>query len=123
WPRDTQCRVAAGRRAAASARSGKASSSIAITVTSWPAARAASRTRKGNRPLPAISPRRISFVSQHFFDPLGGAAQGHSAMRRPDELDDVLHVGAGQRAIPLDLPQSVGGVELRLQEIPKRPLQ
>ena len=45
--------------AACASRSGKASSLMATTVTSWPSARAASRTRNGKRPLPAISPSFI----------------------------------------------------------------
>ena len=38
---------------------GERSSLRAMTVTSWPAPRAASSTRNGNRPFPAIRPRRI----------------------------------------------------------------
>src|SRR2546427_12479050 len=57
-PSDTQWSAAAGGREAASARSGNASSLIATTVTSWPAPRAASSTRNGNRPFPAIRPKR-----------------------------------------------------------------
>src|SRR5215471_3252375 len=50
-PRLTQC-----TRRACRASSGSASSLIAITAMSIPWLRAPSSTRKGKRPLPAISP-------------------------------------------------------------------
>ena len=59
---DTACHVTPGVRAAASASSGEASSFTATIVTSWPSARAASSTRNGNRPLPAMRPRRIEEI-------------------------------------------------------------
>ena len=55
WPSETQC-SAAPRASAAATRAGSASSLMATTVTGRPCACAASRTRHGNRPLPAISP-------------------------------------------------------------------
>ena len=53
-PRLTQC-----NRDAIFSSSGEASSRIAITAMSTPWLRAASSTRNGNRPLPAISPQRL----------------------------------------------------------------
>src|SRR5262245_46113619 len=98
---------------------------MAITVSSWPAALAASRTRKGNRPLPAIRPRRItrSFVDQHFLDSLGGAAQRDTPLRGADEVDEILHVEAGDGLIAFDLAQGLSGVELRLEKVPEGPFE
>ena len=80
-----------------------------MTVTSCPAPRAASSTRNGKRPLPAIRPRRMtiaaSLVGEHFFGAPRGAAQDDAALRGADEVDEVLHFGAGERAILLDLLQ------------------
>ena len=58
-PSETQCRSAAGGRAAASARSGNASSLMAMTVTSWPAARAASSTRNGKAAVAGDQTQRM----------------------------------------------------------------
>ena len=62
WPSETQC-SAAPRASAAATRAGSASSLMATTVTGRPCACAASRTRKGNRPLPAISPSGSAWAS------------------------------------------------------------
>ena len=87
-PSETQCSAAAGGRAASSARSGNASSLIAMTVTSCPAPRAASRTRNGNRPFPRSRPSfRLLLVRQDLFGPAGRASQNHTALRGPDEVD------------------------------------
>ena len=59
-PNEIQCIGAAGGRRARSSSSGNVSSFSAMTVTSCPAPRAASSTRKGNRPFPAMRPRRMS---------------------------------------------------------------
>ena len=56
-PRPTQCSLRA-----AFSRSGEASSRKAITAISIPWLRAPSRTRNGNRPLPAISPQPESSI-------------------------------------------------------------
>ena len=59
-PREIQW-MALPWRPAASFISGNVSSLAATIVTSWPCARAASSTRNGNRPFPAMSPSFISF--------------------------------------------------------------
>src|SRR5437867_2050361 len=146
-PSETQCSAAAGARAARSARSGKASSFIAMTVTSWPAARAASSTKNGNRPLPAIRPRRIvfqprnrdgwddprrglpavdeggSFVGKDFFRLPRRPSQNDAALRCADELDQILHLGARQRSVLLNLLERARRVQLRLKQVPERALQ
>src|SRR4051812_32019924 len=92
-----------------------------MTVTSCPAPRAASRTRKGKRPLPAIRPRRTLFVRDDFFCAAGRASENDAALRRADEVDQVLHFRARQRAVLLDLFESASGVQLRLQQVAERP--
>ena len=57
-PSESQCTVAPR-----DSISGNVSSLIAATITSRPWARAASSTRKGKRPLPAISPSRFSWLA------------------------------------------------------------
>ena len=47
----------------------------------------------------------------------------HAALRGADEVDQVLHFGAGERPILLDLLQRARRVQLRLEQIPERPLQ
>src|SRR6184192_1593153 len=123
WPIEIQSNAAAGGRAAASARSANVSSCRPMTVRSCPAARAASRTRKGKRPLPAMSPRRTLFVGEHFFGAARGPAQDDASRRGADEVHEVLHLGARERAVLLDLLQRPRRVELRLQEIAERALQ
>ena len=58
WPSDTRCTSVPPSRAASASSSGDASSRTAMSVTSRPSARAASSTRPGKRPLPAIRPMR-----------------------------------------------------------------
>src|SRR3954463_13647277 len=99
WPIEIQWKAAAGGRAAASAKSGKVSSCSPTIVTSWPAPRAASRTRKGKRPLPAMSPRRTLFVGEHFFGAARGPTEDDAARRGSDEVHEVLHLGARKRSI------------------------
>src|SRR5712692_6688272 len=125
WPSDTQWRAARGARAAASARSGSASSLMATTVTSCPTERAASSTRNGNRPLPAMRPRRTgeSFVREHFLRPPRGAPEDDAALRRAYELDEILHFGTHERPIAFDLAERTGRIQLRLQQIAERALQ
>src|SRR5271154_1017802 len=55
-PRESQCTWVPGSAAARASISGSVSSLIAATTTVRPWARAASRRRKGKRPLPAIRP-------------------------------------------------------------------
>src|SRR6185503_5265977 len=54
--------------------------------------------------------------------PARGAPQDHAALRGADEVDQVLHLGAGQRLVLFDLLQRPRRIELRLQEIPERAL-
>src|SRR6266581_1298877 len=105
-----------------------------MTVTSCPAPRAASRTRKGNRPFPAMSPNftdgpsrrredKITtessmtcgqeivvvaaclLVRDDFFRPPRRAPQDDAALRRADEVHEVLDLGARERPVLLDLLQ------------------
>src|SRR5579859_1202196 len=62
-PSDIQCTRTPESREASSVISGSVSSLMATTTTLSPLARAASSTRKGNRPLPAIKPRGEDMVS------------------------------------------------------------
>src|SRR4051812_12037455 len=100
---------------------------MATTVTSYPAALAASRTRNGNRPLPAIRPRRIGRSSQvvglAVLRALGGAPQDDATRRAPDEIEQVGHFRARERWVTLDLLERTRGIQLRLEEIPERALQ
>src|SRR5207237_6090563 len=208
WPSEIQCMAAGGGAAARSASSGNVSSLRPITVTSCPAPRAASSTRNGKRPLPAISPsftsvpprergttetrrhrdkrpvtetrmqtrrtqagyaglltrrgngwkhkarpekcfafpgisvpgpprsggvRRVSvapclcgyplLVGDDFLCPPRRAAQDDAALGGADELDQVLHLGACERAVLLYLLQRARRVQLRLQEVAERSLQ
>src|SRR6185436_2211226 len=121
-PSEIQWNAAAGARAATSASSGNVSSWRPTTVTSWPAPRAASSTRKGKRPFPAIKPRRMSFVRDHFLGAAGRATKDHATLRRADEVDQVLHLGAGERLVLFDLLQRPRRVQLRLQQVAERTL-
>src|SRR5713226_8305785 len=122
-----------------------------MMVTSWPIDRAASRTRNGNRPFPAISPSRIgsalqasspgptpraqspqpraqspkpdSVIGHHFFGASGGAPQQRAPLRGADEFDQILHFGARERFVLLDHLQRTAGVELRLEQVAVRALQ
>ena len=67
----------------------------------------------------AISDARL-FVREHFFRPPRRAAQDDAALRGADEVDEVLHFGARQRPILLDLLQRARGVQLRLQQVAER---
>src|SRR3954471_19261230 len=66
---------------------------------------------------------RFLFIGDDFFGAARRASQDHAARRRSDELDDVLHFRARERAVLLDLLQRAGGVELRLEEIPEGALE
>ena len=105
WPSDTQCRSAAGGRAGSVGQVGKRLFLDGDDRDLWPAARAASRTRNGNRPLPAIKPEPHACYSSASTSsaPARRAPQDDAALRRADEVDQVLHFGAGQRAVALDL--------------------
>src|SRR4051812_15846187 len=63
------------------------------------------------------------FIRDDFFRAARRAAQDHPARRRADELDDVLHFRARERAVLLDLLQRARGIELRLEEIPEGALE
>ena len=86
---------------AASLSSGKVSSFAATIVTSCPCARAASRTRNGKRPLPAMSP---SFIRRRPAPRRAGSApQDDAALRGADEVDEVPHFRRRERRVLLDL--------------------
>src|SRR5271170_4603372 len=83
----------AGSAAARASISGSVSSMSAATMTSSPWARAASRSRKGKRPLPAMRP---SFFAGSEAESAGMGLLQDSALRLLDELDEVGHVFGGQ---------------------------
>ena len=60
--------------------------------------------QKGESAVPRDEPETHSLVREHFFLPPRRTPQDDAALRRADELDQVLHLGAGQRPIALDLP-------------------
>src|SRR4030095_4301441 len=103
-----------------------------MTVTSCPCARAASSTRKGNLPLPAIRPRRMGaqqakgtddddtslFIDDHLFRAPTRFAQDDTAPRAADEVDEVLNLGVRQCWIVLDRRQCACRMKLRHEKIP-----
>src|SRR6185295_2045637 len=64
-----------------------------------------------------------SLIGEHFLGLPARAPQRDAALRRADEVEEVLHFGAGERAIELNLLQRGGRVQLGLQEIAERALQ
>src|SRR5581483_1156991 len=102
-----------------------------MTVTSWPAARAASRTRNGKRPFPAMSPSRMRLSCRRIAPwptrrsarPTvpGGAAprppEDHAPLGGADEVDEVQDLRARQRPVLLDLLDRPRRVQLRLEQI------
>jgi hypothetical protein len=60
---------------------------------------------------------RSLLVRDHFLGTARGAAEDDTALRRADEVDEVLHFGAGERLVLFDLLKRARGVELRLQQI------
>src|SRR5262245_6473076 len=95
-----------------------------MMVTSYPAARAASSTRNGNRPLPAIRPRcTVRLLVGNFLSAAGRTPQNHPALGRADEIHHELDLWTAERAIALDVPKRARRIQLGLQQIPERPLQ
>src|SRR5881296_1893530 len=92
-PRDIQCTVFA-----CCSISGKVSSLMAATTMSIPWLRAASSTRKGNFPFPAIKPYLLDDATAGCLDEL----QENLNFRRLDFIADFFC--------------SLSGIELRLQE-------
>ena len=132
WPSETQWMRRAGGRAAAASRSGKASSLSAMTVTSWPAPRAASRTRNGNRPLPAIRPSVVDGpASGRLLDrPSTFLGAPRSARRRMTPRCDermkstryCTSAQASDRSCSICC-SALRRVQLRLQQVAERALQ
>ena len=79
------------------------------------------RTKARRRAIASLQSR--VFVGDNFFGPPRGAPENDAALRRADEVDQVLHLGARQRLILLDLLQRAGGVQLRLEQVTERALQ
>ena len=65
----------------------------------------------------------LLFVDGRFLGPPGRAPQDHAALRRADEVEQILHFGAGERLVLLDLLQRARRVQLRLQQVAERALQ
>src|SRR3954452_24338660 len=93
---------------------------MAMMVTACPAALAAPSTRKGKRPLPAMRPRRILVVEEHFLGPPRRAPEDDTALRRADEVHQIVDLFAGQRSIPLYLEHRAARVQLELKQVAKR---
>src|SRR6267378_4226519 len=138
WPRPTQC-----ISSTLPARSGEASSFTATATTRRPARRAAAATRKGKRPLPAMSPSGggLFIDPPPFIGPLQSphmgegravanvappssllghpvadvALQDHAAPRPPDELDEPAHL-RHRRSLRLQPRHGLAGVEAALDE-------
>ena len=118
--------AAGGRAGGSSSRSGNASSLSAMIVTSWPAPRAASRTRNGKRPLPAMRPSRTGDATRR----PGLPRRGASARRRMTPRCDVrmkstryCTSGQAERPIRSICCSALRRVQLRLQQVAERPLQ
>src|SRR5271170_7689677 len=109
-------------RLALAASSGEASSLMAMTAMSMPCWRAASSTRNGKRPLPAIRPQPVtkSFASAvEIALGMDGAVSGtlldDAALGAFDELDQFLHVRGATQSF-FHLFQRLRGVELGAQQ-------
>ena len=128
-PSDIQCKSVARPSATACEMAGSASSRIAMTVTSCPRSRAASRASSGNRPLPAIRPIRIAGVvvgrfrrSGYSSTPTGSIRLGGRRRLTP-RLEVRMNSrryrtsGQGHGLVLRDAAHGAGGVQLRLQQI------
>src|SRR5438093_6427725 len=71
----------------------------------------------------AISPSLSLFISDYLLSTSRRAPQNDAALRRADELDEVLDFGACQRSIVLDLLERARRVQLRLDQVAERALQ
>src|SRR5580698_118762 len=103
-PSESQYTRTPGSAAARVFISGSVSSLIAATTTSSPCARAASSSRKGKRPFPAINPSLITELLQH------------STLRLRDKLHQIGDILRSDALAP-ELFQSLRGVHLRSQQI------
>src|SRR3981189_3599937 len=65
-------------------------------------------------------PWQLSLVRDHFLGPPGRAPENDAALRRADEVDQVLDLFAGERLILLDLLQCARRVQLRLEQVAER---
>src|SRR6202051_3482177 len=105
-PRESQYTRMPGSAAARASISGSVSSLMAATTTSAPCARAASSSRKGKRPLPAISPSLV--ISSGFTGPL---LLDHAPLGTLDKGHQVAH-GVFRLTFAAQTFQGLGGVEL-----------
>src|SRR5215831_8700070 len=94
---------------------------MAITVISIPWLRAPSRTRNGNRPLPAMSPHpeafRVVDMERRSSNLLHDAALGGL-----DELDELDHIG-GRGKLLTHFGKRLRSVQLRTQQQSESALQ
>src|SRR6202167_181964 len=116
-PRESQYTRIPGSAAARASISGSVSSLMAATTTSAPCARAASSSRNGKRPLPAIRPSLVissGFILPLLLDhaPLGTLDKGHQVSHA------VFRLTFASQAF-----QGLGGVELGCQQDPVGVLQ
>src|ERR1700739_2029792 len=115
-PRLTQC-----SRFAIFSSSGEASSFSAITAISIPWLRAPSRTRKGNRPFPAIRPQPFLFCDVSGMNSRS-ALLHDAAFGLFDEFHQLLHVGGFLHCLS-NLFERLRGVFLRARQHAERFLQ
>src|SRR5205809_5441010 len=90
WPRDIQCTVLA-----CCSISGNVSSLIAATTISIPWLRAASSTRKGNLPLPAMRPNLFSDATAGCLDEIQDDLDFRRGMLLPDRVSGLRGVELG----------------------------
>src|SRR5580693_911864 len=108
-PRESQCTWTPGSAAARVSISTSVSSLMAATTTSTPCARAASSSKKGNRPLPAIRP---SLVIGSDFTPL---LLDHAPLGTLDERNQVGHAVVQLTLTPQAF-QGLRGIQLGRQQ-------
>src|SRR5436309_10833296 len=92
WPRDIQCTVSA-----CCSISGNASSLMAATTISIPWLRAASRTRNGNFPLPAISPYLLDDSTIGRLDEIQHDFHFRRDAFLPDRLERLARIELGSQ--------------------------
>ena len=109
--------------AAASSSSFDASSLMPMMVTSWPSARAASSTRNGNRPLPAMMAELLCICafcgvilgqSSVFFPPRRRITPRDAVRMKSTRLSTSGHF---ERRVLLDAADRLRRVELRLRQV------
>src|ERR1700691_1030895 len=116
-PRESQYTRIPGSAAARASISGSVSSLMAATTTSAPCARAASSSRNGKRPLPAIRPSLV--ISSGFILPL---LLDHAPVGTLDKGHQVSHA-VFRLTFASQAFQGLGGVELGCQQDPVGVLQ